>query len=129
MAKFRIECPHCGVLNTASTGIFSKKIIECAKCHTKIDIRAGRFASRRCPSCKSEYVYDMAKDNHICPICHKKIDSGSGKIVSVPCPQCGCQAHHAAPRSPQIRSMSAVRLHDAGRRKFGWKNRMSGMQL
>lgn len=90
MAKFRIECPHCGVLNTASTGIFSKKIIECAKCHTKIDIRAGRFASRRCPSCKSEYVYDMAKDNHICPICHKKIDSGSGKIVSVPCPQCGC---------------------------------------
>lgn len=90
MAKFRIECPHCGTLNTASTGIFSKKIIECANCRTKIDIRAGRMASRRCPHCNSDYVYDLARDNHICPVCHQKIDPGKGKMVSVPCPQCGC---------------------------------------
>lgn len=32
MAKFAIECPKCGSVNTASTFIFSKKVIQCGTC-------------------------------------------------------------------------------------------------
>ena len=38
MAKFAIECPHCGAYNNASTSIFASKKIEC-KCGKIIDVK------------------------------------------------------------------------------------------
>ena len=90
MAKFAIECPHCGTINQASTFIFSKKVIECGSCGQEINVKSSRLTSRKCPHCKSVFVYDQAKPKHTCPSCHKGITEGFGKVVSFPCPQCAC---------------------------------------
>lgn len=90
MAKFVIECPHCGTLNQASTFIFAKKVIKCGDCGTEIDVKANRLTSRKCPHCKNVFIYDQAKKKHTCPACHKEIGEGYGKIVSFPCPECSC---------------------------------------
>ena len=90
MAKFTIECPHCGTLNQASTFIFARKVIKCGNCNTDIDIKSNRLTTRQCPHCKNTVIYDQAKNVNICPACHSNISMGEGKLVSFNCPQCGC---------------------------------------
>ena len=47
MAKFVIECPHCGRYAEAKTGFFAKKKIDCSYGYT-IDVRIDKFTSRVC---------------------------------------------------------------------------------
>ena len=90
MAKFTIECPHCGTLNQASSFIFAKKVIKCGNCQVDIDIKANRLTTRQCPHCDNVFVYDQKKKKTECPACRKPIDPGFGKIASFPCPECNC---------------------------------------
>lgn len=104
MAKFALECPHCGTVNRASTFILAKKVITCVNCKTEIDVKSNRMAIGNCINCGS-VAFDKAKG--ICPVCKKKIAiTDSDKVVSVDklkeicddlntplflCPECGCE--------------------------------------
>lgn len=90
MGKFFIECPHCGTSNQASTFIFAKKVIECGHCKQKIDVKANRITSRKCPHCKNIFLFDQKNDRNTCPVCKRSIGAKFGKLVSFPCPECGC---------------------------------------
>ena len=92
MAKFALECPHCGTLNQASTFIFAKKTIECGHCKQAINVKENRLTSRQCPHCKNVFLFDQSKQRNDCPVCHKSIGARFGKLVSFPCPECGCIA-------------------------------------
>ncbi len=96
MAKFALECPKCGSINTASTFIFSKKIIQCGTCGEEIDVRQSRLTSKVCPHCGKVFVCDQA---HVkgkkCPSCGEEIRvlaaaTKGYEMVSVNCPQCAC---------------------------------------
>lgn len=100
MAKFALECPHCGTVNKASTFIFAKKVITCGNCKNEIDVKANRMAVGNCENCGS-VAFDQAKG--ICPVCKGKITmTDSAKATSVEdlkksgntplflCPECGC---------------------------------------
>lgn len=98
MGKFAIECPKCGVVNTASTGLFAKTLIQCGGCGSEINTKTSRIVTKICPYCEKTFAYDQAKakDRH-CPSCGEKIDasriattSSSSKFVSINCPQCEC---------------------------------------
>ncbi len=88
MAKFMIECPHCGTANEASTSIFAKKSLKCGDCGKEIHVKRDRMTSRTCPHCKKDFVYDQAKDVKTCPICHSKLGD---TVLSVACPECYCK--------------------------------------
>ncbi len=96
MAKFALECPKCGSINTASAFIFSKKVIECGTCRNEIDIQQSRLASKVCPHCGKVFVWDMKKTKgKKCPSCGSDIQvseaaTASYKMVSVNCPHCAC---------------------------------------
>ena len=90
MAKFFIDCPHCGTANEASTFIFAKKVIKCGHCKQEIDVKANRITSRVCPHCKTLFLFDQKKDKNQCPVCKKSVSARFGKLVSFPCPECGC---------------------------------------
>lgn len=96
MAKFALECPKCGSINTASTFIFAKKVIECGSCGEEINIRQSRLTSKVCPHCGKVFVCDLAKTKgKKCPSCGKDIHvleaaTANYKMVSVNCPQCAC---------------------------------------
>lgn len=97
MAKFAIECPKCGSVNTASTFIFSKKVIQCGTCGEEIDIKASRLTSKVCPHCGKVFVYDQGKPaKNNCPSCGKEISNmavaatSRYSIKKVNCPQCAC---------------------------------------
>ncbi len=95
MGKFSIECPHCGSVNTASTFVFSKKIIECGGCKGEIDIRKNRMTSKSCSKCGTSFVFDQAKPKkRVCPVCGESLtlDSmyASTHLANVNCPQCAC---------------------------------------
>lgn len=96
MAKFAIECPKCGSINTASTFIFAKKIIQCGTCGEEIDIKQSRLTSKVCPHCGKVFVCDQAKTKgKKCPSCGKEIEisraaTAEYKMVRVNCPQCAC---------------------------------------
>lgn len=92
MAKFIIECPHCGTYQTASTSFFAKNILEC-KCGKIIEVNKDRYTVRTCPHCGNSVMYDQAKgDKAICPICKEKLITGEGRtgIIHVHCPSCAC---------------------------------------
>lgn len=93
MGKFMIKCPSCGTGNTASTGIFAKKIIKCGKCGLEIDIKTTRKVAKKCPNCKETFIYDQAKGKTAtCPFCSFEIDAyHADRHVSVTCPQCACE--------------------------------------
>ena len=63
MGKFAMECPKCGSINTASTGLFAKKKITCGTCGHEIDTKTGRLVSKVCPKlvttvvCKDWYIF------------------------------------------------------------------------
>ncbi len=96
MAKFAIECPKCGSVNTASTFIFSKKIIKCGTCGEEIDVKQSRLTSKICPNCGKVFVCDQAKIKGAkCPSCGANIDvnrmaTAKYKLVNITCPQCSC---------------------------------------
>lgn len=96
MAKFTLECPKCRSINTASTFIFAKKVIQCGTCGEEIDIRKSRLTSKVCPDCKAVFVCDQAKTKgKMCPSCGREIHvleaaTATYKMVSVNCPQCAC---------------------------------------
>ena len=96
MGKFAIECPKCGSLNTASTGLFAKKRIPCVTCGNEIDTKHGRFISKICPNCESTFVFDQAKaKDRRCPACGEAVNGAAMATVSyrfaaINCPQCSC---------------------------------------
>ncbi len=93
MAKFVIECPHCGAYNEASTSIFSKKNIQCT-CGMVINIKKDKMKSIVCPHCKNTVVYDQSKGNKaVCPICKEKLatEDALKNTAEIKCPTCSCE--------------------------------------
>ena len=91
MAKFAIGCPICGKYAEAKTGFFAKKKIECS-CGNIIDVHADKLASRKCPHCGNQVVFDQSKgEAAVCPVCHEKINTMAEKqqVEEFSCAQCG----------------------------------------
>ena len=91
MAKFAIACPVCGKYAEAKTGFFARKRIECA-CGNVINERTDKLASRQCPHCGNQIVFDQTKGAEArCPICRAQVntlaDNQQAEIFS--CKQCG----------------------------------------
>ena len=93
MAKFVIECPVCGKYAEASTGFFAKKKIDCTCGHT-INVRTEKLASKFCPHCGNNVVFDQTKgEDAICPVCHEKINTreSMAALAEFTCPSCSCK--------------------------------------
>ena len=93
MSKFIIACPVCHNFAEASTGFFASRHIRCA-CGNVIDVKTDRMATRVCPSCGNNVVYDQAEGkNAKCPICHSSLvtDASFINLVHFCCQTCGCQ--------------------------------------
>ena len=100
MGKFAMECPKCHAMNTASTFIFSKKVITCGKCGEEIDVRQSRLTSKRC-ECGQVVVCDQAKlaasgsKRQKCPSCGRPLGIRNATSVydgvETDCPQCYCR--------------------------------------
>ena len=91
MSKFIIQCPSCGKYAEAKTGFFARKKIDCA-CGYTIDVRTDKMASRRCPHCGNDVVFDQSKgDKAICPVCGEAINTSAerNRMVEFSCAQCG----------------------------------------
>lgn len=91
MAKFAIECPKCGKYAEAKTGFFARKKIECS-CGNVIDVRTDKLASRACPHCGNQVVFDQTKGaKAVCPVCHEPINTVADqqKTEEFSCAQCG----------------------------------------
>lgn len=92
MAKFIIECPHCGAYQSASTSFFARKVLEC-KCGNVIDVNKDRYTIKTCPHCGNSVMYDQAKgDKAICPVCKEKLvtEESKSSITHINCPSCSC---------------------------------------
>lgn len=101
MAKFVIECPNCGKYAQASSGLFGfigkTKKVGCACGHT-IDVNAEKFASRECPHCGNNVVFDQSKGSKaVCPVCGEPINTMAeqNKFVEFSCAQCGVRLQTA----------------------------------
>ncbi len=95
MAKFVMECPHCGKYVEARTGFFAKKKIDCA-CGYTIDVRTDKLTSRVCAHCGNDVVFDQSKGADAkCPVCHEPINTmaDQDKTVEFSCQQCGVRLH------------------------------------
>lgn len=96
MAKFAIECPKCGSINMAQTGLFAQKIIKCGTCNEEINIKTSRMTSKLCPHCGRTFVYDQASGKEKkCPSCGEKLNAlqaatGKYRFERINCPQCAC---------------------------------------
>lgn len=91
MSKFAIECPVCGRYAEAKTGFFAKKKIECA-CGNVINVRTDKLASRECPHCGNQVVFDQSKGAAaVCPVCHESINTmaENQRAGEFACAQCG----------------------------------------
>ena len=91
MAKFVMECPNCGRYVEAKTGFFAKKKIDCECGHT-IDVRTEKMATRECPHCGNQFVYDQSNGAKArCPVCRSKVltTSDDTRLVEFSCAQCG----------------------------------------
>lgn len=91
MAKFAIACPACGKYAQAKTGFFAKKKIECS-CGNIIDVRTDKLASRQCPHCGNQIVYDQTKGADAkCPVCRAPINTVADQqqAQAFSCRQCG----------------------------------------
>lgn len=91
MSKFIIQCPSCGKYAEAKTGFFASKKIDCA-CGYTIDVRTDKMASRRCPHCGNDVVFDQSKgDKAVCPVCGEAINTSAerNRMVEFSCAQCG----------------------------------------
>ena len=75
MSKFVIECPNCGRYAQASSGFFVRKKIDCS-CGYTMDVRTDRLASRKCPHCGNDVVFDQSKGSSArCPVCGEPINT------------------------------------------------------
>ncbi len=104
MSKFVIECPNCGRYAEAKTGFFARKKIDCS-CGYTIDVRTDKLASRRCPHCGNEVVFDQSKgENAKCPVCGEPINTMAeqDKTVEFSCAQCGVRLRTAKGASSYI---------------------------
>lgn len=104
MPKFVIECPNCGRYAEAKTGFFARKKIDCS-CGYTIDVRTDKLASRRCPHCGNEVVFDQSKgENAKCPVCGEPINTMAerDKTVEFSCGQCGVRLRTAKGASSYI---------------------------
>ncbi|MBE6713442.1 MAG: hypothetical protein E7580_08040 [Ruminococcaceae bacterium] len=93
MAKFVIECPHCGNYTEASTGLFAKKKIVCS-CGNVINVKAEKLKSKTCPHCGNTVIYDQTKgEDAKCPICHQLVNTRADmeQLVEFSCPSCSCK--------------------------------------
>lgn len=91
MSKFVIECPACGRYAEAKTGFFARKKIDCA-CGYTIDVSTDKLASRQCPHCGNNVVFDQSEgENAKCPVCGEPINTMAeqDKTVEFSCAQCG----------------------------------------
>lgn len=91
MSKFKIQCPSCGKYAEAKTGFFASKKINCA-CGYTIDVRTDKMASRRCPHCGNDVVFDQSNgDKAVCPVCGEAINTSAerNRMVEFSCAQCG----------------------------------------
>ena len=91
MSKFIIQCPSCGKYAEAKTGFFARKKIDCA-CGYTIDVRTDKMASRRCPHCGNDVVFDQSKgDKAVCPVCGEAINTSAerNRMAEFSCAQCG----------------------------------------
>ena len=91
MSKFVIECPSCGRYAEARKGFFARKKIDCS-CGNVINVRTDKLASRECPHCGNNVVFDQSKgDKAKCPVCHEPINTMAeqDKTVEFSCAQCG----------------------------------------
>lgn len=96
MGRFMLECPKCGSLNTASTFIFSKKLIQCGTCGEEINVKQSRLTSKKCTNCGKVIVCDQAKlKDKKCPSCGEPIGIANAtseyKMTDIVCPRCSCQ--------------------------------------
>ncbi|MBQ1685491.1 MAG: SPFH domain-containing protein, partial [Clostridia bacterium] len=106
MSKFVIECPRCGKYAEAKTGFFARKKIDCS-CGFVIDVRTDKLASRKCPHCGNEVVFDQSQGAAAkCPVCGEPINTKAeqDKTVEFSCAQCGVRlrtskaaAHYVCP--------------------------------
>ncbi len=91
MAKFAISCPSCGKYAEAKTGFFARKKIECS-CGGVINVRTDKLASRECPHCGNQVVFDQTKGaDAVCPVCREKINelANQQQVEEFSCAQCG----------------------------------------
>ena len=97
MAKFVIECPRCGKYVEAKTVFFARRKIDCA-CGYTIDVRTDRMASRACPHCGNNVVFDQSKGADArCPVCGEAINTmdEQTKMAEFSCRQCGVRLRAA----------------------------------
>lgn len=97
MAKFVIECPNCGKYAEAKTGFFARKKIDCA-CGYEINVRTDKLASRVCPHCGNNVVFDQSKGAAAkCPVCGEPINTlaEQDKTVEFSCARCGIRLRTA----------------------------------
>ena len=91
MGKFAIACPKCGKYAEGKTGIFARKKIECS-CGNIINVKLEKLASKKCPHCGNQIVYDQTKGTDAaCPVCHQKVNTldDQQKLHAFTCKQCG----------------------------------------
>lgn len=127
MSKFIIACPVCHNYAQASTGFFASKRVKCV-CGNVINIKTDRMATKLCPSCGNNVVYDQAEGTKAkCPICHAQLvtDESYNNLVHFHCKTCGCLLH-AAKNASSItcpvcdtfcdvqREIKMAEIHDAG---------------
>ena len=104
MSKFVIECPNCGRYAEAKTGFFARKKIDCS-CGCTIDVRTDKLASRVCPHCGNNVVFDQSKGAKAkCPVCGEPINTMAeqDKTVEFSCGQCGVRLRTAKGASSYI---------------------------
>lgn len=84
MSKFVIACPVCHQYVQASTGLFASRRVRCA-CGNIIDVKTERLASRKCPSCGNQVVFDKP-DRGGCPLSGVPIgaDGRGSRVVPLP---------------------------------------------
>lgn len=90
MPKFAMECPQCGNVIEASTGVFASNNIRCSCGHT-INVRAEKLVAKECPHCGSSYICDQSRKKSACPVCHTETDQTTTRrrLMEFPCSQCG----------------------------------------
>ena len=91
MANFVMECPGCGKMVAAKTGIFARRKIECDCGHT-IHVRTEKLTARTCPHCGNVFAYDQSDGRKMrCPSCRHIVvaTDNETKTAEFSCGQCG----------------------------------------
>ena len=104
MSKFVIECPNCGKYAEAKSGFFARKKIDCA-CGYTINVRTDKLASRVCPHCGNNVVFDQAQGSKAkCPVCGEPINTlaEQDKTVEFSCARCGIRLRTAKTASTYL---------------------------